>query len=316
MINIHSKVIVYESEIHYVANSILDYPDLETGSDLFGFWTSTGIPVIQYILGPGPKAQRTATSFHQSEEYLKAMGEELRKTHGLQHLGNFHSHHKLKLSKPSQHDSATVEKAMNSYHLERFLLMIGNIKSDNSTTINAFLYNRGKEQLYDRTGFVVLPGVSPIRTAFDASSQSYLYKTLTENAKIVELRETTLEEPIASRPDYPMHYWLRSKKNRQILNGIIHRLNQQFQVLVNQEGRTGLVYLSFCTSKGKVIKVTFPTTFPMIPPKVGQFDFDFFKYKNLDERDWSAEGSLVVNTVDYIIQSVASLEVPQEVLYE
>ena len=317
MVNIQSKVLVYESELNFLAQCILDFPESETGHDLFGFWSHSGHAIIQYVIGPGNNARRTATSFHQDEDYLMSMGDELRKSHGLQHLGNFHSHHKFKLKKPSQHDSDTVVKAMNLYHLDRFILMIGNIVNDNSTTINAYQYTRGKEQLYDNSGFVVLPGESPIRTIFDATCSSYLYKPVSDCAIIVNLQLTTLEEQVYSKPDYPLNYWLRSKKNREILNGIIYNLNQLYaSVKPIQDDRTGLVYLFFGTIEGKVIKVTFPEEFPTTAPVVASFDFDWFKYVPFKTSSWLSDGSLVLNTVNYIIELVAKADELKEACHD
>ena len=317
MVNIQSKVLVYESELNYLAQCILDYPETETGCDLFGFWTQSGHAVIQYIIGPGEGTKRTVTSFHQDEEYLKSIGDELRKTHGLQHLGNFHSHHKFKLKKPSQHDSNTVVKAMNLYHLDRFILMIGNIVNENSTTINAYQYTRGKENLYNHSGFVVLPGESPIRTVFDVTCSSYLYKPKSDCASMVNLLIATLEEQVYSKPEYPLNYWLRSKKNREILNGIMHKLNQQFDsVRAKQDDRTGLVYLFFGTTDGRIIKVTFTEEFPKTAPAVASFDFDWFKYVPFANSSWISDGSLVLNSVNYIVELVTKADELKEASHD
>ena len=317
MVNIQSKVLIYESELNFIAQCILNYPETETGCDLFGFWSHSGHAVVQYVIGPGERAKRTVTSFHQCEDYLKSIGDELRKTHGLQHLGNFHSHHKFKLKKPSQHDSNTVIKAMNTYHLDSFILMIGNIVNDNSTTINAYQYKRRKENLYNHSGFVVFPGESPIRTIFDATCSSYLYNTKTEHVNVVDLLKTTLEDHVYSLPDYPLNYWLRSKKNREVLNGIMHKLNLQFNsVSAKQDDRTGLVYLMFGTTEGKIIKVTFTEEFPTSAPVVASFDLDWFKYLPIVTSSWHSSGSLVLNTVNYIIELVAKADELKEACHE
>ena len=37
-----SKAIIYRSEIDYISRCILDYPNIETGGQLFGYWTALG----------------------------------------------------------------------------------------------------------------------------------------------------------------------------------------------------------------------------------------------------------------------------------
>ncbi len=317
MVNIQSKVLVYESEINFLAQCTLD-TSIEIGSDLFGYFSYSGFPVIMYVVGPGELAKGTETTFHQDEEYLKSIGDELRTKHGLQHLGNFHSHHTFTLKKPSQQDSNTVVKAMNTYQLDRFLLMIGNIVNNDSTTINAYQYNRGKENLYDHSGFVVLPGESPIRTVFDATCTSYLYKPKTEHARVVNLVETTLENQVYSKPNYPENYWLRIKKNREVLNGIMYKLNQEFgYVTAKQEAITDLVYLLSGSKEVGPLKVTFPIAFPTCAPLVYRFDVDTNGFWGLIEpSEWNSEGSLVLNTFNYIVAMATKEVEPKEECYE
>ena len=318
MVNIQSKVLIYQSELNFLAHCIMDFPESETGCDLFGFWTHSNHAVVQYVVGSGELAKGTETTFHQDEEYLKSIGDELRAKHGLQHLGNFHSHHTFTLKKPSQQDSTTVVKAMNVYQLDRFLLMIGNIVNDDSTTINAYQYNRGKENLYDHSGFVVLSGESPIRTIFDATCTSSLYKPKTEFARVVNLLETTLEDQVYSKPNYPENYWLRIKKNREVLNGIIHKLKQEFgYVKAKQDEATDLVYLLFGSEESGLCKVTFPVAFPTSAPLVSKFDLDTIRFcKLLGTSEWNSNGSLVLNTFSYIAEMVTKVVEPNEECYE
>ena len=318
MVNIQSKLLIYESELNFLAYCILDHPGQETGCDLFGYFTHSGFPVIMYVIGPGELAKRTETSFHQDEAYLKSIGDELRAKHGLQHLGNFHSHHTFTLKKPSQQDSTTVVKAMNTYQLDRFLLMIGNIVNGDSTTINAYQYNRGKEHLYDHSGFVVLPGESPIRTIFDATCTSYLYQPKTEHARVVNLLETTLEDQVFSIPNYPENYWLRIKRNREVLNGIMHKLNQEFgYVKAKQDDATDLVYLLFGSEESGLCKVTFPVGFPTSAPLIYKFDLDTIRFRKLlESSDWNSDGSLVLNTFNYVVEMVTKLVESNEDCHE
>ena len=89
---------IFRSEMDYISRCILDYPNIETGGQLFGYWTSDGIPVIMYAIGPGPSANHQGTFFNQDVNYLLEVGNVLRDRYCLQHIGEWHSHHRLGLS--------------------------------------------------------------------------------------------------------------------------------------------------------------------------------------------------------------------------
>jgi len=40
------KVLIYATEADRVASLTLEHPDIETGGDLFGYWTHTGSPIV------------------------------------------------------------------------------------------------------------------------------------------------------------------------------------------------------------------------------------------------------------------------------
>ena len=69
-----SEAIVFQSELDYLYRCILDYPNIETGGQLFGYWTSAGVPVVMYAIGPGPRANHQSTFFNQDVEYLVQVG--------------------------------------------------------------------------------------------------------------------------------------------------------------------------------------------------------------------------------------------------
>lgn len=103
-----SVAMIYRSELDYISRCILDSKTIETGGQLFGFWTSTGIPVVLYAIGPGPHANHQCTFFNQDVDYLVKVGKMLLQRYGLQHIGEWHSHHQLGLAhlitaKPKAH---------------------------------------------------------------------------------------------------------------------------------------------------------------------------------------------------------------------
>ena len=84
--NSAAVAMIYCSELDYISRCILDSTTIETGGQLFGFWTSTGIPVVLYAIGPGPLANHQATFSNQDVDYVLNVGTALLHRYGLQHL--------------------------------------------------------------------------------------------------------------------------------------------------------------------------------------------------------------------------------------
>ena len=84
-----SKVLIYKSELEYISRCIMDYTDIETGGQLFGYWTSDGVPVVLYAIGPGPYANHQGAFFNQDVNYLETVkaGDEIIITSRLAHAG-------------------------------------------------------------------------------------------------------------------------------------------------------------------------------------------------------------------------------------
>lgn len=139
-----SVAMIYRSELDYISRCILDSKTIETGGQLFGFWTSTGIPVVLYAIGPGPHANHQCTFFNQDVDYLVKVGNMLLQKYGLQHIGEWHSHHQLGLAHPSGHDASNMQMVIDQKHLGRFLLCIGNCDA-HASTLNAFSFLEGHQ---------------------------------------------------------------------------------------------------------------------------------------------------------------------------
>jgi len=156
------KVLIYDSEIDRVAQLTVEYPDIETGGSLFGYWTHSGSPVVSYVAGPGQSSQHNVYSFYQDERYLHDLGTELYDQHGLQHVGEWHSHHRLGLNQPSSGDVDTVRSGMAGRNWLRFLLLIATIEESPRLEVlqNFFLFSDG-EHVPEPLRILLLPGSSP-----------------------------------------------------------------------------------------------------------------------------------------------------------
>ena len=78
-----STAIIYQGELDFISRCILDYPNIETGGQLFGFWTASGVPVVLYAIGPGPNANHQVAFFNQDIDYLTKVGHVLASRYGM-----------------------------------------------------------------------------------------------------------------------------------------------------------------------------------------------------------------------------------------
>ena len=138
---------------------------------MVGLWKDDHTAVVQLVLGPGKNCQRASASFYQDVDYLEKAVSQLIKKEGVCHIGEWHSHHKIGLKQPSGGDRGTVWRNMPSYGLNRFVLFIANIETqDNSAaSVGCFLFERGtadQSQRMTQGQFHLLPNESPLREKF------------------------------------------------------------------------------------------------------------------------------------------------------
>jgi len=172
--------IIFKSEFDYISRCILDYKDIETGGQLFGYWTAENIPVVLYAIGPGPKANHQTAFFNQDIDYLMRVGKPLIEDFGLQHIGEWHSHHKLGLAQPSSHDAHTMSSTINEKHLRHFLLCIGNC-TDHESTLNAFNFVENNSN-YVKAYWCIKNIDSPFRKVVDDALHLFLAHPQCEKA--------------------------------------------------------------------------------------------------------------------------------------
>lgn len=156
------KVYLFAEDLEMMEGLVLRYPNVETGGDLFGLWTSDGDAVLHVVLGPGQNCKRTGTSFYQDVPYLQKNGELLTQDYMLCHIGEWHSHHQLHLFKPSHGDSSTVIRHY-PHGTCGFLLIIANIVSQDRVQLSPYLYTARSVHNFHQKGEIFL---LPSRNAF------------------------------------------------------------------------------------------------------------------------------------------------------
>ena len=141
------EVIIDKGEMCQIKEWVLKQDNIETGGDLFGLWIDKHTAVVQFVLGPGKDCKRTSVSFYQDVNYLEKAGKHLTKNYGLCNIGQWHSHHRLNLSRPSGGDENTVWGNMPSLRLNRYIVFIATIKGDYPNpiaSVNCFLFETDK----------------------------------------------------------------------------------------------------------------------------------------------------------------------------
>lgn len=248
-----SRAIIYRSELNYLLNCISKYPNIETGGQLFGYWTDKGTPVVLYVIGPGPNANHQVAFFNQDLQYLETMGNDvLVRRYGLHHIGEWHSHHSLGLAHPSGHDANTVARGIYSSGVRHMLLCIGNIHNG-MPAIKPFNFVAELGTKYISAEWFVQEQESPFRLMIDSQ--------ISNNKRPTEVyREQSLYQP---------EYWLNSKDNNVILKRFIDDLSkkldvQNVEVKLDANRNVSVVY----RKKGRVGQILFGNDFPKSPPCV------------------------------------------------
>ena len=165
---------VYENDYKQIQKLVLQYPEIETGGDLFGLWQNKNTVVIQLFIGPGKDCRRTTTSFHQDIGYLGKVGGVITTEEGLCNVGEWHSHHQIGMPNPSRNDNDTVLSNMPGLGLDRFVLFIASIEKKQKRShevkldnikIRCFIYKEGLPRLQQpiEGEIVQISGENPIQ---------------------------------------------------------------------------------------------------------------------------------------------------------
>ncbi len=206
---------IYASEVSFIAKCINDYPNIETGGQLFGAWTASGAPRVIYAIGPGRNANHEGAFFNQDVDYLELIGAKL-KEFGLQHIGEWHSHHKLGLGSPSSHDAHTMQNGIDSLGLHRMCLCIGIIEQD-GIAINSFNFAEGSQ--YVEAKWKVIKENNRLRSVIDSQLKDVLVMPDSKNESVVYPILKKRIQPKICSPG-----WLADEDNRMEFKRIVETI--------------------------------------------------------------------------------------------
>lgn len=269
-----SKAMIYASEIDYIAKCIQDYPNIETGGQLYGAWTASGVPRVIYAIGPGPMANHQSAFFNQDIAYLETIGAKL-KQYGLQHIGEWHSHHHLGIPRPSRHDVSTMQNGINQLNLNRFMLCIGSFNRCDEIVINPFNFTRDAQ--YIEANWEVINTPNRLRQVIDEDLKAILSHPHSSNYTLSEPNIQINENCILDKST-----WFSKKENRMALKQIIDKLKTHKWIVdvAPQINDNGKVTLKVRSNSFEEI-ITFPEDFPNTPFTI--------KHTNLIEGDWDID---------------------------
>ena len=260
-------ILIFKSELDYISRCILDRKDIETGGQLFGYWSEDGRPVVMYAIGPGPRANHQMTFFNQDVDYLVKVGRAIKENYGLHHIGEWHSHHQLGLAKPSGHDANTMVSTIREKNLGQFLLCIGNC-TRSASSLKGFLCDsyccHAKE-------WDVIYSDSPIRKEVDEKLKGILHHPITPHANHID---DALNDKSDMSPRYSEGYWLKEPGNGAILNDIMTYLKSRHRRadVKAQMNTAGEVVLSVMDIY-EDIKIYFPRGFPERAPVIERWRY-------------------------------------------
>lgn len=139
------------------------YDREETGGRLVGFYKKEGEFLrieVRGLIGPGPNARRSPTSFYQDGDYQERIFRKIEAENpSVEHLGNWHTHHVNGLDTLSSGDIATYQRTVNhaSHNTDFFfaILVVAQNKSGHNGDryrVKHFLFLRGKPGVYEIPG--------------------------------------------------------------------------------------------------------------------------------------------------------------------
>jgi len=259
--------IIYQSELDYLSRCVLDFPNIETGGQLFGFWSNQGVPVVLYAIGPGRHANHQSSFFNQDSQYLLSVGNELLNRYGLCHIGEWHSHHQLGLARPSGHDARTMHNGLVRIPQRRLLLCICNYENGRST-VNPYNFHENDLRGYSDAIWQIIERESPFRRIVDNELRGMLIHPYTSQPSHGKNR-TYQSTQQSSTPQIriPADYWVAKDGNLEVLKTMLRYTQEMipFGNVDTQADENGIVQFHF---QERGIDIRFPKAFPEESPEI------------------------------------------------
>jgi hypothetical protein len=165
-----AKLVIWESELRAIAAETSVWT-IETGGDLFGRWRD--VPVVYLATKAGPKAIRDTAHFRLDVDYLRQLSDTLASDWGLRYFGDWHSHHRLRLTEPSSGDRRRIcglGRRNQFASMAEIIVTVEDSERDQIIRIHPWLYDlSGDQNNPTPLSIKVLRGLSPIRQALLAS---------------------------------------------------------------------------------------------------------------------------------------------------
>jgi transcriptional regulator with XRE-family HTH domain len=157
-------LLTWESELRAIAAEASAW-SIETGGDLFGKWAD--VPTIFLASRAGPNAQRDHAHFRLDVDYLRTLSEVLAADWHLRYFGDWHSHHRLGLTRPSGGDQKRI---LNLGHRNKFpgmaeiIATMDDDRPDSTLRVHPWFYDLSTSEAGPYPMHLkVLPGISPVR---------------------------------------------------------------------------------------------------------------------------------------------------------
>lgn len=287
-------VVTNQGEIDMLSRYILDYPNAETGGQLFGYWTFDGNPVVLFVLGPGPNAKHYGTFFMQDLDYLKERAIVLKQRYGLDHVGEWHSHHQLGISHPSGHDAHNISTNMRKLGYTRFLLCIGTC-SNAESSVNAFMFSASTTD-YKHIPWLIKKIDSPFRQTITTNGGNFFIPPFAKTPNIVGLY--TKDCPSGnSKVNYKESYWLTFKDNVNILKAILDNLkdinpSNEYIPTLDQSNE---VHIEIYKNGNLLEDIHFHKAFPVEPPRI----IDSLGQTHIEPAQWCHNGDILTSFMSY-----------------